>query len=119
MVTRASTIHDTTIPQIQALSPEAAAVDIIEGLQFGKLSSREAAVRLGVSEVKAREYTKQLKANITDKARERLVNSIRKEERIYKLVVGARRVRAGERIEAVAAELGTTPRTMYRYLEAA
>ena len=119
MVTRASTIDERALPQIQSLSPEAKAVDIIDGLRYGTLSSREAAVRLGVTEVKAREYTKLLKEDVTPKAKERLENSIRKEERIYKLKLGAARVMKGERIDRVALELDTTTRTLYRYQETA
>ncbi len=116
MVTRASAVDDRTIPQISTLSPEAQAEDIVEGLK-GKLSHRECAIRLGVSAVKAQEFARQLAQPLSEAQMTRLVKSIRKHEQIYKLVLGARQVKAGARLERVAKDLGVSNRTLYRYLE--
>lgn len=109
------------------LSPQSAAaqagaqdtsIDIVEGLRYSTLPHREAAIRLGCSEPRAKEFALKLRQDITPKARERLEASIRKQEHIVKLKAGAYRVVHGkERIEHVAKELGTSNRNLYRYMD--
>lgn len=105
----------TATDKVKANAQAQAANDIVTILRDGTIAYREAAVLLGCTAVQAEEHAKQLRTLTSAYSINRLEKSLRKQAQQVRLLEGAKRVKAGEHIDAVARELGTTTRTLYRY----